>query len=365
MTQTGFAFCHADSLSDRLGHLALAQVILSDSGSPPEWIMLVPAGDKIEALDGRKFSNADPQAVVDAFNADPRDVPIDWEHATELKSPKGEEAPAAGWITAMEVRSGAIWGKVDWTDRGAESIVGKLYRYISPAFAHSKAKNLVKKIVSAALVNRPALDMPAVARNQVEDAMDPRILKMLGLEENATPEQVIEAMTKLQAGPAAELETVKTELEAAQAKLATTETELANARNANPELDKFVPRADYDAVMARAKTAEDTIKTNKLAEHTKSVEAEIAAAMKAGKVTPASKEFYVATCSTPEGLEKFREFVKTAPTIGDPSDLDDGQPPAGDGSGVTNKEELEVAKAFGMTPEEYTKARAEAVAAAQ
>ena len=80
--------------TDRRDVLVLCQVV-AVSGAP-EWIQLVPAGDKIEALDGRTFGNSEPQSIVDAFNDDPRDVAVDWEHASEIKAPNGDQAPAAG-----------------------------------------------------------------------------------------------------------------------------------------------------------------------------------------------------------------------------------------------------------------------------
>jgi phage I-like protein len=30
------------------------------------------------------------------------DLPIDWEHATELRAPQGERADAAGWLSRLE-----------------------------------------------------------------------------------------------------------------------------------------------------------------------------------------------------------------------------------------------------------------------
>jgi phage I-like protein len=349
--------------------LALCQVVDVKTGLAPEWIQLVPAGDKVEALDGRKFGNASPQHVVDAFWKDPRDVPIDWEHASELRAPKGKDAPAAGWIVAMEVRNGAVWGRVEWTQRGRASLESREYRYISPAFMFDKKTGNILRVVSAALVNRPALDMPAVARAttsndnetnqgnaQSEETMEPKLLELLGLAADATPEQAIKAVETLKASPNDNLAKVTAELETARAKLQTTEQELANARAANPELDKFVPRADYDAAIARAKAAEDKNSATEKAAHDAAIQSEIDAALKAGKITPASKDFYVGTCATKEGLEKFREFVKNAPAIGDASNLDI-KPPPDAGTAKATAAELEVAKRCGISEEQFLAAK--------
>ncbi len=98
---------------------------------PPEWIMLIPAG-RIEAVDGRVFINGVPEAIVAAFQRHGLELPIDINHKMELM-PAGEEAPAMGWITALEVREGAIWARVEWTPRGARALKDREYRYISAA----------------------------------------------------------------------------------------------------------------------------------------------------------------------------------------------------------------------------------------
>ena len=356
MTQFELALCNA-AAENLLGRLALCQLKLSEDGQPPEWVQLVPSGAKIKALDGRDFRNKSPEDIVKAFNDDPRDLPIDWEHASEIKAPEGEPAPAAGWVVAMEVREGgAIWGKVEWTPRGKASIETREYRYLSPAFILDDAKNILE-LVSAALTNRPAFNMPALAHHK-ENPMDPKLLEALGLKEDATPEDVLAAIAKLKApDPSAELETVKKELETARGKLETAETELENARNAHPDLSKYVPRAEYDAAVARAKTAEDKLEDGEKAIRQKEIDAEIDAALKVGKITPASKDFYLATCAQDGGLEKFREFLKTAPKIGDPSDLDD-EPPPGNGDPKATQSELAIAAACGVSEEDYLKAKA-------
>lgn len=374
--QLHFGFCK-DASTAEIGHLALCQVVLAD-GEPPDWIMLVPKGEgddqKVIALDGRRFTNQSPQAIVDAFKADPRDIPIDWNHAEELKAPWGEESPAAGWIVAMEVRDGAVWGHVEWTPKGAESLSNREYRYISPALTVNEKTRAIEQILSAGLVNSPALDMPAVAHRRdretrsrsaaarMEDTMDRNeLIKKLGLAENASDEQIMDAIGKLQAGPAAELEEAKKELETTRAKLKDTETELANARSASPSLERYVPRSDFDAAVARAKSLEDEKKAGEQNAREKAVASAIDQAMQAGKIVPASKDQYVALCSTDEGFKQFQALVETLPTIGDPSPLETSRRPVPSGSTALSAEEKKIAATFGMTHEEYLKQREETI----
>ncbi len=351
--------CYSDQRDD----LALCQVVVVEPGAAPPWIQLIPAGDRITALDGRKFGNPNPQSIVDAFNADPRDLPVDYEHSTEIRAPMGQDAPAAGWIVAMEVRDGAVWGQVEWNDIGRASLEKREYRYISPAFMFDKETGDVLQVVSAALVNRPALDMPAVARAnkpaaaaaRQEDEMDPKLLEILGLDDKATPEQILEAVKGLRVAPEEKLAEVTAELEQTRAKLAETETALANARSAQPKLDEYVPRADYDAAVSKAKAAEDKVAAADKAAHDTAVETAIAAALQEGKITPATKDYYVKQCADAEGLAAFNEFVKGAPVIGEQTDLDDKKPPNADDK--MTDEERAVCKQMGLSEEAYLAAK--------
>jgi len=345
----------ARSRNASVGSLALCEIALAD-GKIPEWVCLIPAGQKIHAADGREFANTDPAAIVVAFDETPVDLPIDWEHASELKAPDGDQAPAAGWISEMEVRDGAVWGKVSWTPSGQESLASRAYRYLSPAFIRNKAGKVLK-IVSAALTNQPALDMlPALARegsNQdpsQEKTMDPKLLALLGLVADATPEAILAAVTKMKTES---LAAANLTAETAK-KVADAEAALATARS-TPPLDKFVPRADFDIALARAKTLEDEKVTSAKKAHDDAAAAEVDAALKAGKIVPASKDFYVSTCATVEGLAKFRDFVKTAPVIGDPSKLEGVKPPT-TGDPAASDEALAIAKRCGVTKERYLEA---------
>ena len=111
---------HGANATDR-GACAVA---LNAEGGAPGEIMLLPAG-RIVGLDGRAFANDAPDAVVAAFAAAGFDLPVDLEHATELKGPKGEPAPAHGWIKQLLNRAGAIHARVEWTEDGARLIAQK------------------------------------------------------------------------------------------------------------------------------------------------------------------------------------------------------------------------------------------------
>jgi phage I-like protein len=121
----------------------------------------------------------------------------------------------------------------------------------------------------------------------------------------------------------------------------------------NPPLDKFVPRGDYDTALNRASTAETELKQMKDTQLETAINSEIDAALKAGKITPATKEYHVAQCRMDGGLERFKAFVQAAPVIGGDSGLD-GKKPEGDTA--LNTEELKVIELTGVSIEDYKKA---------
>ncbi|HAJ7750972.1 TPA: peptidase, partial [Escherichia coli] len=69
------------SLPEPINELTPAQL--------PEWLELVPAGE-FTGRDGRTWINRNPHEVV-ARSSDIK-IPVDIEHATEIKGPRGEDA---------------------------------------------------------------------------------------------------------------------------------------------------------------------------------------------------------------------------------------------------------------------------------
>ena len=132
--------------------------------APPEWVQLLPSGPAFTARDGRRwvFGAAEQVAVIAAFDQNGADLPIDWEHATQLQAPAGRPAPAAGWIRELQARAGALWGRVTWTAQAAAQLLAREYRYLSPVFDFDPATGRIARLVSAGLVNKPALTMRAL-----------------------------------------------------------------------------------------------------------------------------------------------------------------------------------------------------------
>lgn len=307
-------------------------------GQVPEWVQLIPAGPTVTGQDGRSWTFGEVEArSVLAWFGGRRGAPllIDWEHASERLAPQGHEAPAAGWITALEQRDGALWGRVEWTERAAAQIARREYRFLSPVFLHTRDDRRILSLVSAGLTNVPNFLSTALNQRQ-EVPMDlAALFAALGLPAGSTLEQAVTAIN-----------TMKTELVAAQ-------TDLVTARNqaqAAPSLDRFVPRADYDKAVAKAENAASELAAVKTAQADAEIEAEIEAALKAGKITPATRDYHKAQCQAEGGLARFREYVKAAPVVAPDSGLG-GKAPEGQDKAL-NAEERRIAEMFGNSPED-------------
>ena len=304
------------------------------TGEPPTDLMLIPAGEIVTGRDGRCWLNKYPQGIVDFFNVNGADLPIDVNHATELKAPQGESAPAAGWIKGLYLRDGgAVYGRIEWTAIGREAVMNREYRYISPVLLHDKELN-IRGLSSLGLTNKPNLFIPALNHQQHQEGpMDlKQLLASLGLPETATFAQALNHIAKMQGDLSAALNHAQ-----------------------SPPLDKFVPRSTFDAAVTKANNMEQQLNTLKASELEKSINSEITAALKAGKITPANEGYFRAQCKQEGGLEQFKSFVQAAPVIGEVSDLDNKEIPGTDGKSL-NAAQKEVCEKMGISEEEYIKA---------
>ena len=311
----------------------LCSQLLPDSATAPDWILLVPAGD-IVARDGRAFSNRTPDAVVTAFRADRKDMPIDYEHATHLRAPEGLSAPAVAWVKDIEVREGALWGKVDWNRDGREAVEGKAYRYISPV-VHPDASRNVVRISSVALTNDPALFLPALLRRDpTEKDQDMKTIALaLGLKEDATETEIL---SKINADK--------------------TSVELLTRKAEKPDPELFVARKDHDAVVELCSQQKTEIETLKTADVDRAVTSAVEGAIADGKVIPAVKESELELCRA-IGVTKYQERLSRLSPIVKPGE-DPTTRAAELGKGAAfSREEVEVLRRMGISEEDAKKTR--------
>lgn len=127
------------------------------------WANIMPKGPNLVARDGRRWTYS-PAEVISAFAANQGPLPVDYEHSQD-RMPKGEPAPAAGWIIGMDERDGALWGKIEWTDRAATMIREREYRFLSASMQLDQGGRVIG-LNGAGLVNRPALPVAALDPDQ-------------------------------------------------------------------------------------------------------------------------------------------------------------------------------------------------------
>ncbi len=325
-------------------NLARALNIALDA-TPPDWVQLLHAGPNIVGTDGRAWILDDPAALVTAIQQRGKSLVIDWEHASEHRAPRGLDAPAAGWIDSLEVRDGAIWGHVEWTPRAAQQIRDREYRYLSPVFSYEKAGGRIRALNSAGLTNQPNLPLKALNREESPMPLPAALCRALDLPEAASESDAVTAVTAI------------------RQRLTTVNAELATALNRadTPPLEKFVPRGDYDAALARATNAEQQLQTLQTQQRAEQVDALITKALNAGQITPATQDYYKAMCQTEGGIAEFEKFIAKAPAlVGGESGL--GGKPPGSPSGALTDTQKAICQSMGINPADYAKNIKEAAA---
>ncbi len=304
-----------------------ALALCFEGAAVPDWVQLTPSGPILIGRDGRKWTLTDPQSIIDAFNAASAtgyDVPIDFEHATHTKGRVGEYAPAVGWLKQMEVRDGALWGRIEWNDTGRTAIASQAYRYISPGFHFHPQTLAVTRMVSAGLTNAPNFIMPALNREGLTvetELMDKSVLEALGLAPTAAAAEAVLAINKLKEDRTLALNSAQT-----------------------PDPSLFVPKADHELALNRITDFETGEKSRQDAAITAAVDA----AVVAGKIAPASKDYHLAVCRMDGGLERFNAFTAASPVIA-PSSITEGKK-SQEPSSKLSPEDLAVCRQMGMDP---------------
>lgn len=314
--------------------------------TPPEWIQLLPAGPDIVGHDGRRWRLSNAQSLVHQFAVRNQSIPVDWEHASEHRAPQGLPAPAAGWIDALELRNGAIWGRVEWTPTATNQISSREYRYLSPVFTYNQTTLEIRALKSVALTNQPNLNLTAL--NQFDQQQ----------EDDAMNIAAILAALKLPAD--ADINACVTAINSMQQALISSEARALNAEQKSMaishDLSSYVPRADYDALQVRALNAEQALTNIQAQTLETDIETAINSALTAGKIVPATADYHRGVCRSDGGLERFKEFMNAAPVIAAPSGLDHQSPTAT--ATALNAEERTAARLLGISAKDFIAAKA-------
>jgi phage I-like protein len=292
--------------------------------------------------------------VMQRFEARGIDMVIDYEHQTEggqYASPDGK-APAAGWVKSLENRGvDGLWANVEWTEAARELLAKREYRYYSPVFFVSKEGRRLVELLRLALTNAPRLDWirPIVANNTnltqwgrpsslPDRSQDMNLLilvaKQLGLPETSTQEEI---MAKL-----ADLNGASVPIACKEALDALGLSETASKSELVATIHALKQRPDYSQEIAGLKEKLVARDRDEL----------VASALKAGKITPAQKEWADAyALSDPEG---FRVFLAKAPQVVPTGTIDLAAAPKPKGD-VPDDVQLQINKLCGVDEETWKK----------
>ena len=323
----------------------------------PEVIKLIPMGHVISTKGEFDVDDGSVRDIIQHFKDRKLDLVIDYEHQTL----QDVEAPAAGWIKGVYRDGDAIVGKVEWTPKGREYVANKEYRYLSPVVLVRKSDNKAVVLHSAALTNTPAIDgmFPIANSASLEDfeiegegkkenMMElNKLIKLLGLPESATEEDVTGKITEILSALDAqkgdpEKKDGGTELVANKTILDLLELP-ADAKIADVAAQIMACKAGDTALQERVKQLEN-------AEKQRNADDLVLQAMKDGKISAAQKEWATTyALSDPEG---FKVFAEKAPVVVPVGKLANGDDRKKDGM---SEVDMKILKDLGISKEDAEK----------
>lgn len=311
----------------------------TESNKLPFEIELIPSEDMFVGFDGRVFRALDKVAIANNTNSKLKYVVIDENHKTDYTSGTGASVEAMGWMSDFFVKEdNSLWAKVEWTQAGAEKILNKSYKYISPVYQIDKSANIIS-ILRAAITNNPNLNLKAL--NNKNDDNDIKNKKEGG---NMPEEKELQELklalndAKLKNG---ELERAINEKGAKLSELEKSlNSKVAEAEAKNKELEKALNEANAKLSELSKATAE------------REALSIVEKAINDGKIAPSTKEVYIALCMEEGGVEKFNKIMENTPSAGIFKELNLNKGAEGNKTEL-NEADKRMAKAMGYSEEEY------------
>jgi phage I-like protein len=332
-------------------------------------IPIFPAGIVI-GYDGRgPYNLSNPDAVIAASKRNNVDLVIDRDHMADA-APVGRANPAAGWIKELVNQDGAIMARVEWTPTAQKQLADKEYRYISPTFVFDYESREVTRILRATLTNTPNFDMKAVASAQgIEDdeetifqnpTLKSETLKMkelllalaamIGLDKTTSENEIVSAAIQKLKTVDSDMASIRLALKLDDKADGKTIVEVASTLVARPtdvaDPSKFVPLTAFTELASQLKQVQDNLNTDKAS-------AAVSEAMKAGKITPAQKDW--ATDYASQNPQEFAKYVASAPVIvSAASEIANKTAMA---EGPLSAEDVELCSMIGLSQEDFKKQR--------
>jgi len=335
---------------------------------PPEWFLVLPRGEvRIEDGPSALMDDEAARLVLAHFTDLSHDMVIDYEHQTL----KDGVAPASGWIKALEWRTDGekpgLWARAEWTDKAAQHIRLKEYRYHSPVLVRRKSDNRIAQLHNVALTNQPrmkdAVPLAAKYTPNLNEGDDMKILEALkkllaldaGLSGDSAEAAVLKAVTDLKDGKAkveGDLEALKKAPPAKDSELVACK-EVLTALGLNEGVDKAKVLGAVEALKAPASASGELAKSvEALKTELGGIKAEglVLEALKSGRTSPAELDAWGRKMAQDQP-ELFRTVVLARPE-GSVVPLKDaktveGQPQGG----ALTEDQRKINEMMGVSPE--------------
>jgi phage I-like protein len=273
------------------------------------------------------------------------DLDVDYDH-------KAQDGKAAGWIQAADARDSGLFLTVKWTKTAWNAIKAGEYKYFSPEYhdewKHPQTGDVHKDVLfGGGITNRPflkdilPLNMSELFSEQKQEAngMDrEKLLKLLGLPEDATDEQIntaLEERTSAEPEPEQGVEAGTEALEVAASELPPEVIQLAEKDPAVKALTDLVSnlQQQVSTTSAALHLSESANRVTRLSERTEDGRMLSAGAQKQLQeiFLHAPKELSDKVVAFVEGVNKGTAYVPTGETEGIATRL------SGDGQDSTKK----------------------------
>ena len=329
---------------------AATEVTLID-GVPARHVKLLPIG-RIDMRDGRGpfllRDRAHAEQVVAATRRWLGGADFNWDYNHQILA-AGSKAEASGWTKkeGLTVEDDGIYADVEWTKAAAASIVDLEFRYISPLFAAAKGTGEVLYLKNSALVNVGAIDLPAVIAaglsGEEDDMSFALIAAALGLATGATEQECVAAAASLKTKADAAPSTSAIAIAAGLAETAGVDeiaASVVSLKSAQPDPAKFVPIEQVAVIQQQLGTLNG-----------ERAEREVAAAVQAGKLIPAMKEWGISLFKSDEAA--WQKYIGSAPVIVAAGVTGGNGPTPPEDPEKLTPEEIAVAASLGISEADY------------
>lgn len=249
---------------------------VSIAGGVPKEFKILPLGLVHSQNGDFLVDNESYSSIRQDFKARQLQIPVDYEHQTL----KDVQAPAAGWIQDIALKTDGIYAAVNWTDRGSDYLKNREYKYCSPVILARKSDRKAVMLHSVALTNKPAID-----------AMTPIVNKDAPLPDTAA--DTSEGNNLPEGGATLEMLAELLQLPAA-ATLEEIYQTVAALLNSQTALKLKVDAIGFEAYKAK-------------------VDGAVTDALKAGKITPYLRDW--AFRNAMNDVDEFALWLKTAPQV--------------------------------------------------